>query len=127
MSREPIEFGIAPPLHGSPPEAKKWQWALFVIVVLLGVGGLAFGVHVTNQLRQTYDPIEGTAMQIVDFEVTGTGTASTITATVGTTVQTESNVALPWTRTIQVPPGGLSVKLAVVAGQDGAEVHGKFT
>jgi len=27
--------------------------------------------------------------------------------TYGTAVHTESNVALPWTRTIDVPPGGV--------------------
>lgn len=138
MSREPIEFGIAPPLHEPPPRSPKWPWVALLIVVLLFVGGLAFGHHVESMLRRTYGPSTGMvstveplvpATRTVVFEVTGTGTAFNVTATVGASVQNEANVTLPWTRTVEVPADAASksVMLVVVAGADGAEVHGKYT
>jgi hypothetical protein len=63
------------------------------------------------------------------FEVTGTGKAFNVTATVGATVHNEMGVTLPWTRTVEVPADApsASVMLVVVAGPDGAEVHGRYT
>ncbi|MDT7782523.1 MAG: hypothetical protein QOF58_942 [Pseudonocardiales bacterium] len=141
MSREPIEFGIAPPLY-EPPKSPKWPWVMLLVVVLLVGGALAFGKYVENQLRQTFTHQEGNpigsvhpvasepaATRVVVFEVTGTGTAFNITATVGASVFNQTSVPLPWTKTVEVPAGAASesVMLVVVAGAEGAEVHGKYT
>jgi len=136
MSREPDEFGIAPPLFGPPPRTPKWPWVMLLVSVLLAAGALAFGNHVTSMLHRTYSaeppapsaPPEP-ATRVVVFEVTGGGKAFNVTATVGTSVQNEANVTLPWTRTVEVPADAASksVMLVVVAGADGAEVHGKYT
>jgi hypothetical protein len=141
MPREPIEFGIAPPLFEPPPKAPKWPWVMLLVAVLLAVGGLAFGHHVASMLHGTYGPSTGEvtspeppvssapATRVVVFEVTGTGKAFNVTATVGASVQNEADVTLPWTRTVEVPADARSksVMLVVVAGADGAEVHGRCT
>lgn len=138
MSQQPPEYGVAPPLHEPPPRSPKWPWVLLLIVVLLVVGGLAFGHHVESMLRRTTSSPAGVsdsaeppvpATRTVVFEVTGTGTAFNVTATVGASVQNEANVTLPWTKTVEVPADAVSksVMLVVVAGADGAEVHGKYT
>ncbi|MET9633733.1 MmpS family transport accessory protein [Lentzea sp. NPDC006480] len=137
MSHEPVEYGIAPPLH-EPPRSPKWPWVMLLVVVLLVGGVLTFGRHVEDQLRRTFDPVETTtvapeppvpATRVVVFEVAGTGTAFNITATVGATVFNQASVPLPWTKTVEVPADAAaeSVMLVVVAGADGAEVHGKYT
>ena len=137
MSHQPVEYGIAPPLHETP-RSPKWPWVLLLVAVLLTVGGLAFGNHVASMLERTFGGTTGVVnsaeppapvTRTVVFEVTGSGKAFSVTATVGATVQNESNVTLPWTHTVEVPAGGpsASVMLVVVAGADGAEVHGKYT
>ncbi|WP_143467208.1 MmpS family transport accessory protein [Lentzea kentuckyensis] len=141
----PPEYGLAPPLH-EVPRAPKWPWVLFLIVALLAVGGAVYGPRVVDAVQRQLsesaeDPVlsvrpqpspptaPGAAKKSVVFEVTGTGKAFTITATVGSSVQNPMNVPLPWTHTIEVPAGepSASVMLVVVAGPDGAEVHGKYT
>lgn len=150
MSHQPHEYGVAPPLHETP-RSPKWPWVLLLVAVLLAVGGLAFGNHVGGMLERTFaeqpqsagppppsprslvpppPPVSSPPpTRVVVFEVTGTGTAFNITATVGASVQNESSVRLPWTRTVEVPANQFteSVMLVVVAGPDGAEVHGKYT
>ncbi|MFD4644394.1 hypothetical protein ACFWN2_44300 [Lentzea sp. NPDC058436] len=137
MDKKPIEFGIAPPLH-EPPKSSRWPWVVALVAVPLVLGALAFGNHVQNLLERTYGPIEPQVMSseppvpstpVVVFEVTGTGKAFSVTATAGTSVHTEQDVTLPWTRTVEVPAGAPAkpVVLVVVAGPDGAEVHGKYT
>ena len=146
MSREPIEFGIAPPLY-EPPKSPKWPWVMLLVVVVLVGGALTFGKYVENQLRQTLTHPEGMltsseppvtsdppvtseppATRVVVFEVAGTGTAFNITATVGASVFNQASVPLPWTKTVEVPADAATrpVMLVVVAGADGAEVHGKY-
>jgi hypothetical protein len=141
MSQQPHEYGVAPPLH-EMPRSPKWPWVLLLVAVLLVVGGLAFGNHVSSMLERTFaeqpetpgpppppassSPAPG--KRTVVFEVTGTGTAFNVTAAVGATEHTQSGVPLPWTKTIEVPAEAVkSVLLVVVAGPDGAEVHGKYT
>ncbi|MFJ8966140.1 MmpS family transport accessory protein [Lentzea sp. NPDC102401] len=140
MSHQPPEYGIAPPLH-EPPRSPKWPWVLLLITVLVVAGTLAFGSHVTTMLERTFSSSTGTGVSLepvespapakrtVVFEVTGTGKAFNVTATVGATIHNEASVTLPWTRTVEVPadPASESVMLVVVAGPDGAEVHGKYT
>ncbi|MEU3651107.1 MmpS family transport accessory protein [Lentzea sp. NPDC034063] len=140
MSHQPPEFGIAPPLH-EPPRTSKWPWVLLLVTVLVVLGALTFGNHVTTMLERTFssptsaavplEPVESPAPETrtVVFEVTGTGKAFNVTATVGATIHNEASVTLPWTRTVEVPagPAAESVMLVVVAGPDGAEVHGKYT
>jgi hypothetical protein len=138
MAKEPIEFGIAPPLHDEPSKPSKWPWIFMLVLVLLAAGAFAYGTHVVEMLRRTYGPSHGVvnsqeppvpANRVVVFEVTGTGRAFNITATVGGAVQNEANVTLPWTHTVEVPADELlkPVVLVVVADADGAEVHGKYT
>ena len=138
MSQQPPVYGVAPPLHEPPPRSPKWPWVLLLVVALLVVGALGFGNHVTSMLRRTVSPATEVvsspeppvpATRTVVFEVTGTGKAFNVTATVGASIQNEANVTLPWTKTVQVPADAASksVMLVVVAGPDGAEVHGKYT
>lgn len=145
MSQEPPEFGIAPPLH-EPPRSSKWPWVVLLVVVVLAAGALSYGGEVADALRRTFAPAQAvqeppppppqpvvpppppaSAKQVVVFEVTGSGKAFTVTATVGTAVQNETNVTLPWSRTVEMPADEASVMLVVVAGPDGAEVHGRYT
>jgi Mycobacterium membrane protein len=141
MSQQPPEYGIAPPMH-EMPKSPKWPWILLVIVAALTVGGMVYGPSVmsigglpTTEAASviSQEPVSSAppkpATRTVVFEVTGTGTASSITATAGASVQHESNVSLPWTRTVEMRADRLSefVTLIVVAGADGAEVRGRYT
>ncbi|MEV6240752.1 MmpS family transport accessory protein [Lentzea sp. NPDC051838] len=137
MSQLPPEYGVAPPLHEPPPPSPKWPWVMLLVVALLVVGTLTFGNHVTSMLRRTISPTSEAvsspepsvpATRVVTFEVTGSGKAFNVTATVGASIHNEPNVTLPWTKTVEVPTDApMSVMLVVVAGPDGAEVHGKYT
>ena len=144
MSQLPPEYGVAPPLH-EMPRSPKWPWVLLLIIALVAVSAAVFGPRVVDAARDAARsvteetepgpppppvlPPPAPAKRTVVFEVTGTGTAFNITATVGTSVQNLPNVPLPWSRTVEVPADELSksVMLVVVAGPDGAEVRGKYT
>ncbi|MDX8036412.1 MmpS family transport accessory protein [Lentzea sp. BCCO 10_0856] len=140
MSQQPHEYGVAPPLH-EVRKTRKGPWIFFLVIALLALGAAIYGGQAISALNESID--NGTApgrytepppppvppTRVVVFEVTGSGKAFNVTATVGATVHNESSVALPWTRTVEVPadPASESVMLVVVAGPDGAEVHGKYT
>jgi hypothetical protein len=123
----------------------RWPWVLLLVVVLLGVGAALYGGRLVDVVEEavqdaTAETAAGTsvvpqpspagpATRVVVFEVTGAGKAFNITATVGTSIRNEGSVTLPWTHTVEVPADAASdsVMLVVVAGPDGAEVHGKYT
>lgn len=144
MSQQPPEYGLAPPLH-EMPKSPKGPWVLLLVLALVGVGAVVLGPRVVEAVREAARSVtEGEptappsvlpisspapAKRTVVFEVTGTGKAFNVTATVGVTVHNESGVTLPWTRTVEVPADApsASVMLVVVAGPDGAEVHGRYT
>ncbi|MFD4674260.1 hypothetical protein ACFWNN_31385 [Lentzea sp. NPDC058450] len=141
MSHQPQEYGLAPPLHDDVRKSPKGPWIAFLLVALVAVVAALYGGRVVDAVRKAAEP-EATPVslipvssssapveRVVVFEVTGTGKAFSITATVGSTVRTKTNVTLPWTETLDVPPGTtpVPVTLIVVAGADGAEVYGKYT
>lgn len=142
MSHQPPEYGLAPALH-EVPKSPKWPWVLLVVLAVVAAGAVVYGPRLVETVREVGRPVavEPTlpppqllppppqaAKRTVVFEVTGTGKAFNVTATVGTTVHNESGVTLPWTRTVEVPADApsASVMLVVVAGPDGAEVHGSY-
>lgn len=144
MSHQPPEYGLAPPLHGDAPKTRKGPWIFLLVLALLAVGGVMYGPRVVDEARNAVqaaepepgpppavvpEPPAAPATPVVVFEVTGTGKAFNVTATVGTSIHNEPSVTLPWTRTVEVPADNASksVMLVVVAGPDGAEVHGKYT
>ncbi|USX52558.1 hypothetical protein [Lentzea sp. HUAS12] len=138
MSYQPPEYGLAPPLH-EVPRSPKWPWVLLLVVALLAVGGVLYGPRAVDSVRSAVRPAEAEpapaappppvpAVRNVVFEVTGSGEPFTITATAGTSVRSESAVTLPWRHVVQVPADAPKlVTLVVVAGPDGAEVHGRYT
>ncbi|GLY46385.1 hypothetical protein [Lentzea sp. NBRC 102530] len=139
MSHQPPEYGLAPPLH-EVRKSRKGPWIAFLVVALVAVLAALYGGQAFESAREFAEPDvtevslvpvsspAAPAGQVVVFEVTGTGKAFTITATAGSSVQTEMNVTLPWTTTISVAAGKAKpVTLTVVAGADGAEVYGKYT
>ncbi|RDI17921.1 MmpS family transport accessory protein [Lentzea flaviverrucosa] len=139
----PPEYGVAPPLHDEVRRTRKGPWIFLLVIALLAVGGVMYGPRAVDAVRdavQQAEPEPGPlsvvpesspapAKRTVVFEVTGTGKAFNVTATVGASIHNEAGVTLPWTRTVEVPAGRASesVMLVVVAGSDGAEVHGKYT
>ncbi|WP_394617648.1 MmpS family transport accessory protein [Lentzea sp. JNUCC 0626] len=139
MSHQPPEYGLAPPLH-EVRKAPKGPWIAFLVVAFfafVAVLAALYGVQLFASDPEAAEPEASLvpvsspaapAKQVVVFEVTGTGKAFTVTATAGSSVQTETNVTLPWTTTISVPADKAKpVTLTVVAGADGAEVYGKYT
>ncbi|SDM01382.1 membrane protein [Lentzea albidocapillata subsp. violacea] len=142
---QPPEYGVAPPLHDEVRRTRKGPWIFLLIIALLAVGGVMYGPRAVDAVRdavQQAEPEPGPpppvvqpeppappSKRVVVFEVTGTGKAFNVTATVGTSIHNETGVTLPWTRTVEVPadPAAESVMLVVVAGPDGAEVHGRYT
>ncbi|MGI5506769.1 hypothetical protein [Lentzea sp. CA-135723] len=137
MSHQPPEYGLAPPLH-EVPRSPKGPWIAFLVVALVAVLAALYGGRVADSVREAVAPevslvpVSSSPTPVerfVVFEVTGTGTAFSVTATAGSTVRTHTNVTLPWTETLDVPPGTtrVPVTLVVVAGADGAEVYGKYT
>ncbi|WP_329790352.1 hypothetical protein V1227_00185 [Lentzea sp. DG1S-22] len=138
MSNTPAEYGVAPPLH-EVPRSPRWPWVLMLVVALLAVGGVVYGPQVVDSVRAAVrpggaeppppvEPPPVPAMRSVVFEVTGLGKAFNVTATAGTSVKNEAGVTLPWRHVVQVPADApKTVMLVVVAGPDGAEVHGRYT
>jgi hypothetical protein len=141
---QPPQYGVAPPLHDEVRKTRKGPWIFLLVVALLAVGGVMYGPRAVDAVRDAVqqaepesgpppaavqEPPAAPAKRTVVFEVTGTGKAFNVTATVGATIHNEASVTLPWTRTVEVPadPASESVMLVVVAGPDGAEVHGKYT
>jgi hypothetical protein len=141
---QPPQYGVAPPLHDEVRKTRKGPWIFLLIIALLAVGGVMYGPRAVDAVRDAVqqaepepgpppvvlpEPPAAPAKRTVVFEVTGTGKAFNVTATVGASIHNEASVTLPWTRTVEVPadPASESVMLVVVAGPDGAEVHGKYT
>jgi hypothetical protein len=142
---QPPEYGVAPPLHDEVRRTRKGPWIFLLVIALLAVGGVMYGPRAVDAVRDAVqraepepgppppvllpEPPAAPAKRVVVFEVTGTGKAFNVTATVGASIHNEASVTLPWTRTVEVPadPASESVMLVVVAGPDGAEVHGKYT
>jgi hypothetical protein len=139
---QPPQYGVAPPLHDEVRKTPKGPWIFLLVIALLAVGGVMYGPRAVDAVRDAVQQAEpepersvvpeqspAPAKRTVVFEVTGAGKAFNVTATVGASIHNEASVTLPWTRTVEVPadPASESVMLVVVAGPDGAEVHGKYT
>jgi hypothetical protein len=111
----------------SPPQKKRFYkrwWFWLIIVLALGMGGCIGGIAaVSNQLTNSNHTVE--------YEVTGDGTASSITyanfngnGSSGTAQ--ESNVTLPWTKHLE-GKGTLSVYSLVAQSGTATSISCKIT
>ncbi|MFD9705474.1 hypothetical protein [Lentzea sp. NPDC059081] len=130
MSQSSPRYGLAPPLHEVRRRRWRFPWIFFLVAALLVAVAVPWGVRGTSALTESigrhHEPAPpGLA---VAFEVTGVGKVFSITATAGSSVRTEADVTLPWTYSADVSlDRPATVKLVVVGGPDGNEVHGRYT
>lgn len=132
-----------PPAPTPSPKRKKWPWVVGVIGVLVviavanggkpansdkaaGPTGAAIGNDAPAVPAQIADQPAAPAQHTVVYEVTGTAKASSITYTTDgmTSSNQESDVKLPWTKTLSLP-GGESFQMVSVLAQ-GSSAHGKL-
>lgn len=75
------------------------------LIATLGAIALAAGMAGCSTSNTTAKPSESASPRLVSttVTVTGDGTATQVTVTVGGTVTTESNVKLPYKKTIKTP------------------------
>lgn len=110
-----------PGAYPQPPQQKKvWPWVLgaVLLVLFLIVGGcVAFVGVVANEIDK-----EAKREVTVSYEAGGTGTASITYAGKGLDLGQESDVALPWSKDIELDGLVKFVSLNVRTGSEGGEV-----
>lgn len=113
-------YPTPPAPQPAPKKHRKWPWvlggivALFILVGVAGggddspapVGHAPAGAPAGNEANDPA-PAEVATERTVIYKVIGTGTASSITYTTDgmTSMNQESDVTLPWEKTIKLPTG----------------------
>ncbi|HWO59593.1 MAG TPA: MmpS family transport accessory protein [Umezawaea sp.] len=145
-----------PPPYGPPPyypppvapkKAKKWPWVVGIVVALIVVASIASGGKTpTTPAASTpgasapaaapvenEKPAEKPAANVrtVVYEVTGAGTANSITYTTDGMTSSEQvgDAPLPWTKTLELPAGEAfqMVSILAQAGEGTPEIAAKIT
>ncbi|KJK39475.1 hypothetical protein UK23_40735 [Lentzea aerocolonigenes] len=148
--QQPMPPGQYPQFAPPPPprkKAKKWPWVVGAIVLLFIVIGVSNGgktpapTSTSGAAQQTAPaaaPAPAPAQQpaaaakrTVVYEVSGAGTANSITyVTDGmTSTQQEGDVQLPWSKTFELPTGEAlqMVSIFAQAGKGTPEISAKIT
>lgn len=121
--------------QSAPKKSRRWPWVFLgvivaVVAIAIGTNGGGetgsgpTGVAAGNENQAAaVEPVEQKPSQhTVVYAVTGSGTASSITYTTDgmTTTNQESNVALPWKKTIKLPTDEAFQMVQLMAQGDGA-------
>lgn len=123
MSTEQYPQGPYPqnpyPQYPAPPEKKKrkkWPWiVLGIFVVIIGsIGGcMAMVGGVANEIdKESKKEVE------VVYRVKGTGTPSVTFSSENFNLAQESDVRLPWTKTVKVTGFGKTASLTATNGSE---------
>lgn len=120
----------------APPKKRRtWIWVVGAVVAVLVIVGVANGgkdgnntsdqpggVAAGNDAGDANAAKQSSAERVVVYRVDGTGTASSITYTTDgmTTTNQESNVPLPWEKTIKLPPDEALQMVSILAQGDGS-------
>lgn len=122
----PQQPGYAPPPAPAPKKKRHWLWALLGVVALLLVLGVAANMGKDTGTEPTGAPAgneqgakpnaPAATERVVVYRVTGTGPASlTYTTDGATTINQETDVALPWEKTIKLPAGEALLMVSLLA------------
>jgi hypothetical protein len=105
------------PQQPAPKKGRAWLWITLAVVAGLivigaaansGGGSSPTGAPAGNEADTPNDPEPAEASEnVVVYQVTGAGAASSITYVTdgATTINQETNVHLPWKKTIRLPAG----------------------
>ncbi|WP_394618221.1 MmpS family transport accessory protein [Lentzea sp. JNUCC 0626] len=138
--------------YPQPPKkkAKKWPWVVGAILLLIIVSSVANGGKAPQNTTSTGAdtntaapqapaqqpaPVQqqapAAAKRTVVYEVSGAGTANSITYTTDgmTSTQQEGDVKLPWSKTLELPTGEAfqMVTIFAQAGEGTPEITAKIT
>ena len=153
---QPGPPGYGPPSYYPPPpvapkKTKKWPWVVGIIVALVVVASIANGgktpttpaASTPGASTPAAAPVENAVpaekpaekpaanVRTVVYEVTGAGTANSITYTTDGMTSSEQvgDAPLPWTKTLELPAGEAiqMVSILAQAGEGTPEIAAKIT
>jgi Mycobacterium membrane protein len=135
----PLPSQYPTPQQPAPKKRRTWLWITLAVVAGLIVIGVAAnnanngsgtsptGAPAGNEANAPNDPEPAKASEnVVIYRVTGVGVASSITYVTdgATTINQETNVRLPWKKTIRLPAGEALQMVSLTA--QGSSDNGKI-